>query len=278
MIAADFLSNTKRVVQAIELWNECLILLNNKTLENEHELATIVSIALYKKLFYGNAAVTKLSPAIESGKKLLGEASCYRNLGAVFQSVGEYAKAEEYLHKALTINTEIGDRKGVASCYRNLGAVFQSVGEYAKAEEYLYKGLTMETEIGNKDGEAACYMILGTLIFKAGECEKAQKYFENALEISRATGNIALQFETSLVLNECSFKITGNISEALSNLWTSIQICEKMLISLGSKDRHNISFFDKNASPYRLFCSLSCSSGKPYEALHVAELGRARAL
>ena len=70
IIAADFLSNTKRVVQAIKLWNECLILLNNKTLENERDLA-IVRIALYKKLFYGNAAIAKLSPAIESGKKLL---------------------------------------------------------------------------------------------------------------------------------------------------------------------------------------------------------------
>ena len=41
------------------------------TKQQEHELATIVSIALYKKLFYGNDAITKLSPAIESGKKLL---------------------------------------------------------------------------------------------------------------------------------------------------------------------------------------------------------------
>ena len=196
----------------------------------------------------------------------------------MFESVGEYAKAEEYVHKALIISTEIGDREEEATCFINLGALFTSVGEYAKAEEYLHKGLTMETEIGNKDGEATCYMILGTLIFKAGECEKAQKYLEKALEISRGTGNIALQFETSLVLNECSFKITGNISEALSNLWTSIQICEKMLSSLGSKDCRNISFCDEHASPYRLFCSLSCSSGKPYEALHVAELGRARAL
>ena len=71
IIAADFLWTTKRVVQAIELWNECLTLLNNKILENEHELATIVRIALNKRLFYGNAAITKLSPAIESGKKLL---------------------------------------------------------------------------------------------------------------------------------------------------------------------------------------------------------------
>ena len=37
-------------------------------------------------------------------------------------------------------------------------------------------------------------------------------------------------------------------------------------------------FFDKHASPYRLFSSLCSSSGKHYEALHVVELGRARAL
>ena len=104
------------------------------------------------------------------------------------------------------------------------------VGEYGKAEENLHTALTTNTEIGDKDGEPSRYLKL------------------------------------------------GNTSQALSDLWSSIQIYEKMLTSLGSKDSHNISFFDKNASPYRLFCSLSCSCGKPYEALHAAELGRARAL
>ena len=60
MIAADFLSNTKRVVQAIELWNECLILLNNKTFENEHGLTRKVSIELNKRLFNGNAAIRRI--------------------------------------------------------------------------------------------------------------------------------------------------------------------------------------------------------------------------
>ena len=560
MIAADFLWTTKRVVQAIELWNECLTLLNNKILENEHEIATIVRIALNKRLFYGNAAITKLLPAIESGKKLLvllrnlrrkkkegntalmlsklyfqkseyqeaqavlkialcvykeiedkdGEASCYVNLGAVFlsvgeyakaeeylhkaltikteigdrngeaicygslanvfQSVGEYAKAEEYLHKALTINTETGDRNGEATCYGNLGNVFESVGEYAKAEEYLHKALTIKTEIGDRNGEATCYRSLGNVFQSVGEYAKAGEYLHKALTINaeigdrngEATcygnlGNVFLSvgeyakaeehlhkaltikteigdrngeatcygslgavfanvgeyakaekylhkaltikteigdrngeatcygnlgglfvyvgeyakaeenLHTALTINaeigdrngeatcygnlgglfvsvgeyakaeeylhkaltinaeigdrvgeascygnlgglfvyvgeygkaeenlhtalttnteigdkdgEASrYLKLGNTSQALSDLWSSIQIYEKMLTSLGSKDSHNISFFDKNASPYRLFCSLSCSCGKPYEALHVAELGRARAL
>ena len=199
-----------------------------------------------------------------------GEATCYGNLGAVFQSVGEYAKAEEYLHKALTINTEIGDRNGEASCYGNLGKVFQSVGEYAKAEEYLHKALTINTEIGDRHGEATCYRILETLFVHVGEYGKAEENLHTALTTNTEIGDKDREASRYLKL--------ANISQALSDLWSSIQIYEKMLTSLGSKDSHNISFFDKNASPYRLFCSLSCSCGKPYEALHAAELGRARAL
>ena len=71
MIAADFLWNTKRVVQAIMLWSECLILVNNKALEKENDHARKVSIALYKRVFCGYAAIRNLLPAIESGKKLL---------------------------------------------------------------------------------------------------------------------------------------------------------------------------------------------------------------
>ena len=69
--AGDFLWKTERVVQAIMLWNECVILLSNKALEIENDFATKLSIALYKRVFGGYAAIENLSPATESGKKLL---------------------------------------------------------------------------------------------------------------------------------------------------------------------------------------------------------------
>ena len=71
IIAANFLSNTKRVVQAILLWKECLTFLNNKALEKENDLAREVGMFLYECLCHGYADIYKLSPAIESGKKLL---------------------------------------------------------------------------------------------------------------------------------------------------------------------------------------------------------------
>ena len=207
-----------------------------------------------------------------------GEASCYINLGSVFQRVGEYAKAEEYLQKALTINTEIGDKHGEATCHITQGNVFHSVGEYAKAEEYLQKALTITTEIGDKHGEARCYGNLGSLCLNIGEHAKAEEYFRKAIEISKDTGDIEVQFMAHLNLSYCSLALTGNASEALSNLLASIEKCERILNFLGNNDRYKILFFDQHASPYRLFSLLCSSSGKHYEALHVVELGRARAL
>ena len=122
-------------------------------------------------------------------------------------------------------------------------------------------------------------MLRKTWIFVSiGEHAKAEEYFKEALQIGKDTGDIEVQFSSHLNLNYCSLALTGNASEALSNLLASIEKCERMLNFLGNNDRYKILFFDEHASPYRLFSSLCSSSGKHYEALHVVELGRARAL
>ena len=229
-----------------------------------------------------------------------GEARCYTILGTLFLSVGKYEKAEKHLQKALTIETEIGDREGEARCYLHLGSVFRSVGEYAKAEENLHKALTIGKEIGDRRGEAGCYLNLGKVFCSVREYAKAEEYLHKALitttEVSNRDGegktyinrllevgegvkaDIELQYESLIALFVCLVESKGNISEALSTLRTSIQIFEKMHSFLGNKDCRKISFFDHYATPYRLFSSLSFCDGKHYEALHVAELGRAKAL
>ena len=68
----------------------------------------------------------------------------------MFQSLGQYDKAKEYLKKALAIRTKIGDREGEATDYGNLGTVLHSLGQYDKAKEYLQKALVIRTEIGDR--------------------------------------------------------------------------------------------------------------------------------
>ena len=112
-----------------------------------------------------------------------GQAADYGNLGAVFKSLGEYEKAKQYLEKAIAIRIKIDDRAGQAVGYGNLGAVFKSLGEYEKAKQYLEKALAIRIKIGDRAGQAADYGILGAVFQCLGEYEKAKGYFEKALAI-----------------------------------------------------------------------------------------------
>ena len=109
----------------------------------------------------------------------------------MFERLGEYVKAKEYLEKALAINKEIGNRKEEAAYYGNLGTVFQSLGEYIKAKEYQERALAISLEIDDRKGEAACYGKLGTVFASFGEYVKAKEYHEKALAINIETGDRA---------------------------------------------------------------------------------------
>ena len=76
---------------------------------------------------------------------------CYGNLGAVYQSLSEYGKAEKYRKKALAITKENGEKIGEAVCYGDLGCMSKSLGEYRKAEKYQRKALAIRKEIGDKE-------------------------------------------------------------------------------------------------------------------------------
>ena len=212
---AQFLLNSSRVLQAIKLCQECLILLNNRAQEIEVQLA---NKCLYLLLIMAYHLLNDHTSEIECTKKLLDfgrclglrseecyvtshlanfieigerkeEAWCYGNLGAIYQSLGQSGKAEEYQRKALAIAKEIGDKRGEAKCYGKLGVVYQSLGEYGKAEEYERKALAISKEIGDKHGEAACYQYLGLVYQSVGENGKAEEYERKALAIRKEIGD-----------------------------------------------------------------------------------------
>lgn len=54
-------------------------------------------------------------------------ASCFGNIGTVFQSPGQYDR------------NKIGDREGEATNYEKIGSVFHSLRQFDKAKEYLQK-------------------------------------------------------------------------------------------------------------------------------------------
>ena len=233
---ATFLLITGRAVKAIEVYKECLIFLNDEVLRKKGEkFVNLVGITIYRMLFMAYCLIPDYTNAIKHGNQLLdiyhergktgedegilmirlamiyeklfkyveaeklyekaisitteigdrkGEATAYGNLGVMFLSLGGYDKAKEYLWKALAITIEIRDRAGEGNWYGNLGTVCLSLGEYGKAKEYVEKALAIKIEIGDKKGEARDYGNLGNVFLSRGEYDKAKEYFEKALAIA----------------------------------------------------------------------------------------------
>ena len=217
-----------------------------------------------------------LAISTEIGDRI-GESSFYGNLGAMFQARGEYGKAKEYHEKALAIRKETGDKQGEAVDNGNLGTVFQSLEEYGEAKEYYEKALKIRKEIGDREGEAADYGNLGTLFASLGEYHKAKEYLYTAIAISKEIGNVELELTIHKHLATSLF-LEGNTDEAFSELLACVNKSEDIRSLLRDNDEFKIHFSDEHASLFRILAAMLCVDGKPSEALHVVELGRARAL
>ena len=198
-VVATFLFKTGRIRRAVDIFNECLVLLNGKALETIKELTTPVLIYVYHKLLDGYTRVYDHTRAIECGKKLLvtlhnsgqkeEEGITLLKLANICYQRRKYDEAKQFYEKALGIMIEAGNNRGVGACYGNLGTVFLSVGQYTKAEEYLQKALVNMKEIGDKEGEASAYGNLGAVFQSVGQYTKAEEYLQKALVNMKEIGD-----------------------------------------------------------------------------------------
>ena len=69
-VVATFLLNTGRIIKAVEIFNECLVLLNGNALKTIKELTTPLAIYVYHKLLDGYTFMYDHTSAIECSKKL----------------------------------------------------------------------------------------------------------------------------------------------------------------------------------------------------------------
>ena len=206
-----------------------------------------------------------------------GEASSLGNLGSVFRSVGQYDKAKEYLEKALAIRIQIGNKEGEASSLGNLGSVFQSLGQYDRAIKYLEKALSIRIQIGDKGGEAADWGNLAVLYLSIGEFFAAEDYSERALSIARDIKD--LQKEFVILCHLTVVKLCQcKVEEAFNCLFLSVSKSESLRSFLRNNDDFKVSSADARDFPYRNLSAFFCFGGNPNHGLYVLELARARAL
>jgi len=110
------------------------------------------------------------------------------NLGLALKGRGELEAAVERLEEALQHGFKLRDEELISSCYNALGAVYDDLGDHAKAltnfrraEEHLDAKADPVLLAGVKDN-------IGIILKKQGEPERALEYSEQACELLETRG------------------------------------------------------------------------------------------
>ena len=201
ILVAAFLLATNRVPKALQIFKECLKLLNNKAFRSEKDFVRSMTRGVYVQMFNGYRLISDHKSAIECGEKLLvllrgsgdreSEGNAAYELAKLYDHQRKFKVAEELFKKSLNIVKETGNKQLEGSCYGNLGRVLWSLGENAKARGYIEKSIAFRKENinGDKEGEASDYANLGNVFQSIGEYRKAKEYHEKALAMMKLTGN-----------------------------------------------------------------------------------------
>ncbi len=97
--------------------------------------------------------------------------------------MGDARKAIDYYEQALSIDREIGDRRGEGADLGNLGSAFYSLDDIDKAEDYYQQQLKIAQEIGDRKGEANALWGQAICLQKKNDTEQAIEKAECALRI-----------------------------------------------------------------------------------------------
>ncbi|MCX8490417.1 MAG: tetratricopeptide repeat protein [Cyclobacteriaceae bacterium] len=184
---------------------------------------------------------------IDSLKNILKEAKGdlkVKTLNELFRAYmnSDPVKAIGYTREALTLATEIDDKKGMAVSYNNLGMAYRSQGALDKSLEYYLISLRIYDKLKSKDGIATTKSNIGIIYSMKKDYGQAMKYFEEAhaqfTELGDQTkmifsmnnlGNLhsdlqlfdqALKYYSqALQLSQKSRKIYSNIQNNIGNIY-----------------------------------------------------------
>ena len=160
-----------------------------------------------------------------------GIAKCYGNIGAIYNSQGNYNEALNYFLKTLKILEKSSEslnsleanwgKKGFAACSINIGSVLCNQGNYHKALEYIERAIKSYQELEDKKGIIACYNNVAAIYYYEKDYINTLKYYKLCLTINEEIGEI----------NEISrsYNNIGMAYNALGNNLVALEYYQKAL-------------------------------------------------
>lgn len=155
--------------------------------------ATALSATLYRFLdVYGyfDDAVTLHTSAVEAARHLqdgAAEARALHNLGSVYQRLGRYQAAVDYLEQALSVAEQSGVTDVTAFALSDLGLVQLLLGELEPALANLEQALHLFEELDDLTGQGSALNNMGLALKRLDRLEESLDHMQRSLVLFQAT-------------------------------------------------------------------------------------------
>jgi len=154
------------------------------------------------------------------------------NIGGFYSELGNLDSAMLFTKKALDINMQMGNKKGMATCYNNMGEFEIQKNNSFKAREYFLRSIVLKEELKDMRGLMLTSNNMGELELREGRTRKAIEYFEKVKEYAKIVGEMELLSNAYRMLADANDSL-GNYRDAYTSHKTYHQYFDSIKQSAG---------------------------------------------
>lgn len=199
------------------------------------------------------------------------------NYATTYHQMGNLAKAQECLGRALATARRINDANMIGQMLSSAGDYAREVQDFAGGRRYLDEALALNSKIGNDLARVDTLIHLAELDEAQGRHEAAIAGARTALAGAQETGEFEAASQAQDILGQ-ALASAGQTAEAAAAFRASIDLIEQIRAGSAGDEESAQATLQKHIDPYQRLTSLLVADGKTEEAFSLAESAKARVL